>query len=239
MEQQDRSAASGTTRFGFNGKLKDHDIKGEGKIIGVGNGNPSSHETEVFEDKIMTKEIKTIKEQTVNNLVNRPETALGFDDSKWRTVYSAEPSDWQEYKDTLLVIRGEFMLEDVTDELKISLFSKSILDRQSIYINGALIRANIPKDDSKQAFLLDHKILKKGKNEYSVVGMKIKRPNQWEYPNRDPGLIQVIYPAKQWNRNIFNGLAQILVQSTKTAGTIKLKASAEGLQGSGLHIITK
>jgi len=36
MEQQDRSAASGTTRFGYNGKLKDNDVKGEGNSYDYG-----------------------------------------------------------------------------------------------------------------------------------------------------------------------------------------------------------
>jgi beta-galactosidase len=215
------------------------DVQGDGKIIGVGNGNPSSHETEVFEDKIVTKEVKTIKELVVNDLKNRPEIALGFDDSKWRTVYSAEPSDWQEYKDSLFVIRGEFMLDDVTAEMKISLFAKSILENQSLYINGTLIRANIQKDDKNQAFVLDHSILKKGKNEYVVVGQKIRRPNPWETPNRDPGLIQIVTPVTNWKRETFNGLSQILIKSTNKAGTIKLKASAEGLQAGEIIIETK
>ena len=38
---------------------------------------------------------------------------------------------------------------------------------------------------------------------------------------------QPVAPA--WSRSVFNGLAQILVQSTKDAGEIKLTASAEGL----------
>jgi beta-galactosidase len=33
-----------------------------------------------------------------------------------------------------------------------------------------------------------------------------------------------------WSRSVFNGLAQVLVQSTKDAGEIKLTASADGLQ---------
>ena len=36
MEQQDRTAASGTTRFGYNGKLKDNDVKGEGNSYDYG-----------------------------------------------------------------------------------------------------------------------------------------------------------------------------------------------------------
>jgi beta-galactosidase len=33
-----------------------------------------------------------------------------------------------------------------------------------------------------------------------------------------------------WSRSVFNGLAQIIVQSTGQAGELKLTASAEGLQ---------
>ena len=33
-----------------------------------------------------------------------------------------------------------------------------------------------------------------------------------------------------WSRSVFNGLAQILVQSSKEAGEIKLTASADGLK---------
>jgi hypothetical protein len=36
--------------------------------------------------------------------------------------------------------------------------------------------------------------------------------------------------SQPWSRSVFNGLAEILVQSTKDAGEIKLTASADGLQ---------
>ena len=32
-----------------------------------------------------------------------------------------------------------------------------------------------------------------------------------------------------WSRSVFNGLAQVMVQSTRQPGEIKLTASAEGL----------
>ncbi len=36
--------------------------------------------------------------------------------------------------------------------------------------------------------------------------------------------------APAWSRSVFNGLAQVIVQSTKDAGEIKLTASADGLK---------
>ena len=37
-------------------------------------------------------------------------------------------------------------------------------------------------------------------------------------------------PPVEWRRSVFNGLAQIIVQSSKEAGAIKLTARSAGLQ---------
>jgi len=37
-------------------------------------------------------------------------------------------------------------------------------------------------------------------------------------------------PGAQWSRSLFNGLAQVIVQSTKAAGEIRLTAAADGLK---------
>ena len=44
--------------------------------------------------------------------------------------------------------------------------------------------------------------------------------------------MEIVGPAVEspWSRSLFNGLAQIMVQSTKDAGEIKLIANADGLQ---------
>jgi len=42
--------------------------------------------------------------------------------------------------------------------------------------------------------------------------------------------------APEWKRSVFNGLAQIIVQSSKEAGEIKLTARADGLTSTTLSI---
>ena len=46
-------------------------------------------------------------------------------------------------------------------------------------------------------------------------------------------------PQVAWSRSVFNGLAQILVQSAKEAGTIKLTAKAESLTPATVELTTK
>ena len=45
--------------------------------------------------------------------------------------------------------------------------------------------------------------------------------------------------APQWSRSLFNGLAQIIVQSTKDAGKIKLTATADGLTSATAGVQTQ
>jgi beta-galactosidase len=44
--------------------------------------------------------------------------------------------------------------------------------------------------------------------------------------------------AAHWKRSAFNGLAQVLVQAGKDAGTLHLTAQAEGLAGASIDIIS-
>jgi len=45
--------------------------------------------------------------------------------------------------------------------------------------------------------------------------------------------------AAPWSRSLFNGLAQIIVQSTHDSGEIKLTATADGLQSATATVATK
>jgi len=70
-------------------------LQGPGKIIGVGNGDPSSHEADRYFETIRTVQIENLKEFAVENLENRPETAENWDDSTWKPAFKNQPSDWR------------------------------------------------------------------------------------------------------------------------------------------------
>jgi len=212
-------------------------IEGPGKIIGVGNGNPSSHESEKIYGQIIISKIENLKELPVENLTARPETSENFNDTLWKTALEYPlPKNWFQYSDSLIVIRGTFKLDDFEKASEINLFTKSIVENQSIFVNGNLIAKNIQRDDNNQSFKLDKKILKQGLNSYAITGKRFKLKYQWDEPNKDPGLVQMIFPAEQWSRKVFNGLAQIIVQSTKQAGEIKLKAQSKDLEPAEITI---
>ncbi len=213
--------ASNEISFGLNGGAS---------IIGVGNGDPASHEADRFCETIITSKIDRLKELAVNDLVNRPETAADVDDSHWRRAFSNEGPDWRNYTDSLMVVRGSFELPQLTNDATVNLFTKSIVDGQSIYVNGRLIASNVRRDEPNQSYRLDRALLKVGRNVYAVTGQRFRKRHQWDEPNRDPGLAQVVVPARQWKRNMFNGLAQVIIQAGTQAGEVTVTASSPGLK---------
>jgi beta-galactosidase len=214
-------------------------LEGPGKIIGVGNGDPSSHEADRYFETVKTVKIENLKECVVDNPENRPETAENWDDSSWEPAFRNQPADWRAYTDSLIVVRGSFDLPELAAEAEVTLLAKSIATQQSIYVNGNLLASDIPQTGLLPAIRLKPEHVHPGKNSYALTGKRFRKRHQWDEPNQDPGAVQVVFPAARWRRNLFNGLAQIIVQSASEPGTITLTASSPGLKGTSLKIRTQ
>ncbi|MDA3893087.1 MAG: DUF4982 domain-containing protein [Salinivirgaceae bacterium] len=212
-------------------------IAGSGKIIGVGNGDPASHEADKYIETVEQIAIKNTRIAVVEERDNQPELKESFDDAAWPT-HELKREQMIFPPEKTVVVRGEFTLNKFSDGTKITLFSKSLAISQSIYVNGNLIADNIEREAPNQVYVLDNKILKPGKNVYAIKGSPLFKRNQWEDLNTDPGLIQVITPEPVWKRKAFNGLAQIIVQSTDKVGEITLTATSPDLSKKEIKIKT-
>ncbi len=136
------------------------------------------------------------------------------------------------------MIRGEFELAELLPGTQVTLYPKSINEVQSIYVNGTLIAKDIPRD-SKQSYVLDTKLLRRGRNVYATVGTPLQKKHDWENLNTDPGMLGIVAPAASWKRKTFNGLAQIIVQTQKKAGRIVLHAESKGLAAAAIRLESK
>jgi beta-galactosidase len=210
-------------------------LSAQGKIIGVGNGDPSSHEPDQFLDTIRPELINELKMAFIADKENFPQVAYDFNDSNWADFKQAVEVNTPK-TDNLIAVRGSFQLPVVRDDMKITLFTKSISDNQSIYVNGHLISAGIKRNAPNQNFKLDLGILKEGKNVYAVVGTPLVVRRRFEELNADPGVVQVFIPTKDWKRKTFNGFAQIIVQSRQEPGDMTLTATSPSLKSSTVKI---
>jgi beta-galactosidase len=210
-------------------------IKGPGKIIGVGNGNQTSVEPDQYLDSILMIQIGNLKEKAVTDFNRTEETASDLNDKDWKTAFTDERNEKFGKSVKALVYRGSFALPDNYKDAKITLFYKNIGMEQSIYINGSSITP-IFKTSNKDGYLLNSNDLHIGVNNIAIVATPLLKKYEWDKVNQDPGLIQMIFPAAPWKRKLFNGLAQVIVQSTGAKGKIELSATTEGIKPTSIII---
>jgi beta-galactosidase len=209
-------------------------ITGPGKIIGVGNGDPASHDPEQYVETVQQLYLSDMKFKLFDILPAGTESFAAGDDSGWLKAFENGYGEYESSKN--IMIKGTFTLPDFTDRTEITFFAKSLAAGQSVYVNGRLLAKDLKRDDPNQVFILDHTILKKGKNEVVFTGKPFVKQSQWEEINTNPGTIKVYNPAPQWKRKTFNGLAQVIIRTTKQAGEIILTAVSEGLAPATLKI---
>lgn len=207
------------------------EIEGPGNIIGVGNGDPTCLEADKYTDTYSLLKPANMKMKPVEGLDNRPEVTFEFNDSDWKSAFSEKLKDAK-----AIVYRSTFDLPEDFSKGKVMFYLRTIGQKQLVFLNGKQVGEEMNQNTDQYAFLPDIALLKPGKNELTFVATPYFLEKPWSEPNTDPGSIQLIMPSPRWNRSLFSGKAQVIIQAGKEAGEIKLTAKSEGLTPSILVI---
>jgi beta-galactosidase len=214
-------------------------ITGPGKIIGVGNGCPTSLEADKYIETISSIKIEDMKEKAVDNMANRSETAATYDITGWKTAFIDDRDEAFGKANPFLVYRGLFTLPKNFKEASVNFLYNNIGKQQSIYINGKQIATGIDEKTMRSSFHLDTSILREGQNSIAIVATPLLKKQAWDKVNTDIGLFQLIFPAASWKRRLFNGWAQVIIQATGDPGEIILSAKATGIEPAKINIQSK
>jgi len=208
-------------------------IEGAGKIIGVGNGDPSCHEPDTFipnvpERSVALNDWRWQLARVPHNHSTVPEYANDFDDSTWNNL-NAKTSGGEatiKTENTTAIYRAHFTLTD--EDLKgagAQICFGGADDEGWYFINNQFVGESHdwqaqPIFDIKKFIHTGDNVVAVGVN--NVVGQGGLNPNV---------AVKIFGNASvpPWSRSLFNGLAQIIVQSTRDAGEFKLSAIADGL----------
>lgn len=218
--------------------LVSFDVDGPARIIGVGNGDPTSHESDRFLPAYFRVVPENWKEHKAEGLDLVAAAGVDFDDSSWGPAFregGLPPGSVAEAR----LVRGRFELTREQLEGEITWMFRSIGTGQSVYLNGQLLERGLNDESARHAFRLPAEHLRVGSNSLVVVFHPFVKKHEWDEPNENPGEIQVILPAAQWQRRTFNGLAQVLLQSTGEPGEVVLTGKAEGLRAFELKLETR
>ncbi|SHG27272.1 Beta-galactosidase jelly roll domain-containing protein [Flavobacterium defluvii] len=197
-------------------------VKG-GKILGVGNGDPTSLEKDQFHDTISLVQITNFQEQKLEKAI-LPNELPNYQENDWKTAFKD-----RDYKNQAAsyIYKGEFDLKTNASSNNVSFFYKKIGTEVLVFVNGNKVR---PSAEDSQKYILDSSILKEGKNTIHIAATPLQKIKEWDVMNTDPGIIQIITPSEPWKRKLFNGYAQIIIQKDENAVEVILSASAKGLR---------
>ncbi len=210
-------------------------IEGAGKIIGVGNGDPSCHEADTIVPNAPVRSVAVSDwrwqlAKIPHNSSVAPEYANDFDDSAWNTLKAKPNGEAGELtiktENTSAIYRAHLKLteEDLNDSGVQIRFPGS--DDEGWYFVNDQFLGETHDWEARAAFDI-RKFLHAGDN-VIAVGVNNISGQGGLYPNVSVDIIGK--PSiPQWSRSLFNGLAQIIVQSTRDAGETKLTATADGL----------
>jgi beta-galactosidase len=208
------------------------EVKGGGKIIGVGNGNPTSLEKDKFIDAIDLVPIDEFEEQPLNT-AELPQQLPVYNDSKWNKAF--KDRDYKNLSPTY-VYRGTFNLENKAPNAIINFYYQKIGVEAVVFVNGIRI---MPDAVDMQKYNIAASIIKNGTNTIHIVATPLRKVKDWDVINTNPGAIQVIAPSAPWKRKLFNGLAQVIIQADGSGKDIIFSAKGEGVKPAIMKISVK
>ena len=214
-------------------------LTGPGRIIGVGNGDPTCHEPDVYvpTPRSHTVAIDGWRWHPIADAYapKPPEMAEAFDDSGWT------PIDVNAASGPLPPLgRGAFRAKVTVTAADLAspaveLSFGHLNGGGTVYLNGQQIG---PTGDSRAPSSYDVKSrLRAGEN---VVGVVLA--NYGDSGGVNDGVVLRLHeePAPvEWSRSTFNGLAQVIVKTTRAPGTLTLTARAGGLRTATLAVTTR
>ena len=219
-------------------------LEGAGKILGVGNGDPSSHEPDTFVTQLPIKtmpvegwhwKLGTVPAKGALG----PDYAPNLDDSSWNVIKHKTDGDTGDqvlHEGEAGIFRAHIKLTEADlANPGVQIRFGGIDDHGWIFVNNQ--RVGESTDWAAQPAFDIKKALHAGDN---VIAVGVSNESNMGGLNPDVNVELIGKPvASAWSRSVFNGLAQIIVQSTREAGEIKLTATAKGLQPAKTTIATQ
>jgi beta-galactosidase len=203
------------------------DLSGPGKIIGVGNGDPSCHEPDIYLSRpaIRSGTMNMWWLSTVSEAAEHKEVGEKFNDTRWTlTEVTGEADEFTSKKPA--VFRAHLYVSEADLALtNIPVRFGTISKDGWIYVNGKL--AGETHDPAVSLVVNARGYVHAGVNTIAVL---VRSGGEAGGIGKGVSVELVDTPTTgDWQRSVFNGLAQMIVQSGHEAGEIKLTATADGL----------
>lgn len=201
-------------------------ISGPGRIIGVGNGDPGSHEADRYVDHVSV--LPTI-DWEISPWAEG--TALDPASQAWRDPFRWYPAGSEPPVPASFVARGRFLAPERGDR-EATLYLIALDKAQTVHVNGVDVSASLTVSDRGSEIALPHGVIREGENWITITAPSSSAMHQrmMEAGAKNVGSVGLLSTADPWQRRVFNGYAQVIIQSTGGAGDIVVRATSDGLE---------
>jgi len=209
--------------------LVDFQLSGPVTPIGMGNGDPGSHEVDRPAVRYHYDAVRDwrIKGHADGNVPADP--APG--DAGWRDAFQWVPDDQRPADMAFNVVRAQFRRPTLAAGDRAELWVGEIAPGQQVFVNGALVTPR-RNDDGLQVIDLEPARL----HDDNSLAYVFKTPAGGMQAALDGSLdgarwacLRIVTPPQPWRRSVFNGYAQLIVRSSGEPGEAIITATARGL----------
>jgi beta-galactosidase len=197
-----------------------------GRIIGVGNGDPASHEPDRFVDALRLLAVEDWRGRIAppgTTAPSAPESLPPFPRlGNWKARL---PVPGEVYD-----LSATFFVDAIPAGTEWHLFLPALGMRTTLWLNGREEARDLDTSASGPALRLDPSRVLNGPNRVQLIVTPYGDGRNHMPELTRLGAVRVVTPAPQWQRRLFNGLAQVLVQGPRAPGSIRLTSQADDLR---------
>jgi beta-galactosidase len=198
-----------------------------GRAIGVGNGDPSCHDPEVFVDDVRQVLVGDWRGRISGTAGGSPAPAEDLAPlpklGNWKAPLPKPDEVYQ--------LASSFTLGEVAAGDRWRLTLPALGKKASVWLNGRLLAGDLDTSSSGIDLAVDAASLQAGLNRVQLVVVPFADKTNHIPELTRLGAVEVVTPARPWERRLFNGLAALVVESGTEAGPIRVTASSDGLEG--------
>jgi beta-galactosidase len=222
------------------GDLVSFEVEGPGRILGVGNGDPSCHEPDKYfaEPAFRSVAVSGWRTKAASGTVAAipVEATEGEIDAAWTVAGNGAGKPQVEAQQRVFFRTHLTLTAEETAAPVIELLVGKLDGESTLFVNGQ--KVGLSPDGRAPAVYDVKKFLKTGDN---IVTVLFNNYNMFTTGWVDEVALRLQQPPLElkWSRSVFNGLAQVIVQATKEPGEIRLNARAGALKGAAVTIQSK
>ncbi|MEO6994617.1 MAG: hypothetical protein ABI273_13475, partial [Lacunisphaera sp.] len=208
-------------------------IEGPGRLIGVGNGNPVSHEPDQFFETLRNLAWENWRGRLAPAATTKPADPASLEPLSALSNWKAPLPKAGEIYD----LSGSITLDaPPAAGVKLGLFLPSLGSKTSVWLNGHGLAREIDTSHRGVSLPLEPGQLIVGLNRVQILVTPLLDQRNHLPELTRIGSLQFRTPAPTWQRKVFNGYAQAIVQSMQQPGAIKLTAHAKDLSSTTVTI---